>query len=274
MTEFTWNPRDYEKHSTQQQQWARELIAKLRLGGDEIVLDLGCGDGKVTAEIASLVPRGRVLGVDSSPDMVRRASELHSRRHPNLRFALGDAADLTYEGEFTVVFSNATLHWLRDHRPVLTGIARSLRAEGRLLLQMGGRGNAAEVVAVMDEVTALPRWRGHFVDFAFPYGFYGLEEYLPWLGQASLRPVRVELLPKDMVHAGREGLAGWLRTTWLPYLQRVPEQLRHELLEEILDSYLARRPLDETGVAHVNMVRLEVEAVKTPESRAVVLTSH
>lgn len=128
---------------------------------------------------------------------------------------------------------------------------------------MGGKGNAADVVAVLDEVTALPRWRGYFVGFVFPFGFYDPERYRPWLAESSLRPIRVELVPKDMVHTGRDGLAGWLRTTWMPYLERVPNEMRPELVGVVLDAYLARHPLDEDGNAHVRMVRLEVEAVKT-----------
>ena len=99
---------------------------------------------------------GRVLGIDQSRDMVRRALERHAPRHANLDFEVGDASHLRFDGEFTVVFSNATLHWIRDHRPVLSGIARSLRTGGSVLLQMGGKGNAAEVVEVMEEVTAFP----------------------------------------------------------------------------------------------------------------------
>jgi trans-aconitate methyltransferase len=263
MTQFTWDPEDYEQHSAQQQRWARELVEKLQLAGDESVLDIGCGDGKVTAEIASRVPEGHVLGIDSSADMVRRAGELHSPVHPNLRFEVADASHLQYDGEFSVVFSNAALHWVRDQRPVLRGIARGLRDKGRVLVQMGGKGNAADVVAVLNEVTALPRWRGYFAGFVFPFGFYDPEEYRPWLAEASMRPIRVELVPKDMVHAGRDGLAGWLRTTWMPYLERGPAEMQPELLGDVLDAYLARHPLDEDGNAHVRMVRLEVEAVKT-----------
>ncbi|HXZ83806.1 MAG TPA: methyltransferase domain-containing protein [Acidimicrobiales bacterium] len=266
MTHLTWDPEDYERHSAQQQTWARDLLAKLELLGNEDVLDVGCGDGKVTAEIAARVPDGRVVGVDLSPAMVERANALHACRHPNLRFEVGDASSLRFDREFSVVFSNAALHWIRNHRPVLSGISRSLRRDGRVLLQMGGRGNAAEVVSVIDEVITQPEWSGYFVDFGLPYGFHSPAEYEVWLREASLKPIRVELLPKDMLHEGREGLAGWLRTTWLPYLQRVPEDRRHELLEAILDSYLARHPVDEAGNSHVRMVRLEVEARKMNES--------
>ena len=138
----------------------------------------------------------------------------------------------------------------------------SLKAGGRILLQMGGQGNAAEIVAVLEKMIRSEKWSEYFKDFSFPYGFFSPQEYKGWLNEASLKPGRVELIPKDMVHPGRAGLAGWLRTTWLPYTQRAPEAKRQDFLDELVDTYLADHPLDEQGQAHVRMVRLEVEAVK------------
>ncbi len=74
--------------------------------------------------------------------------------------------------------------------------------------------------------------------------------------------MRVDLVPKDMIHAGKEGLASWIRTTWMPYIHRVPESRREELIEEFLQEYLNQHPLDSQGNSHVKMVRLEVEAIK------------
>jgi trans-aconitate 2-methyltransferase len=218
-----WNADDYHRHSAAQQAWARELIAKLNLGGDEYVLDIGCGDGKVTAELVAHLPRGALVGVDSSREMIEFARQAFPpERHPRLRFELMDARALRFEEEFDIVFSNATLHWVVDHTPVLAGIARALVPGGRALLQMAGRGNAAAVVETMDGVIAEPEWRGHFEGFSFPYGFHAPGEYRAWLEAAGLRALRVELFAKDMAQAGHEGLAGWIRTTWLPYLERVP----------------------------------------------------
>src|SRR4051812_48653879 len=116
---MAWDANEYAKHSSVQQHWARELIDKLAWRGDERVLDIGCGDGKVTAEIArAAVPRGSVLGIDSAPQMIRFASE-HFADVPNLRFRQMDASDIALRGQFDVVFSNAALHWVIDHRPVL-----------------------------------------------------------------------------------------------------------------------------------------------------------
>lgn len=258
-----WNAADYHQHSGEQQRWARELFAKLNLRGDEQVLDIGCGDGKVTAELAVLVPDGHVTGIDSSEQMIAFArAAFPEARHPNLRFRPADARRLDFESRFDVVFSNACLHWVYDHRPVLAGIHRSLRPGGRILLQMGGRGNAAEILALAEEARTLPRWREWFAGFDFRYGFHGSEEYTVWLAEAGLQPCRVELLRKDMVHAGAAGLAGWVRTTWLPYTERVPETLRAAFIEEIVRRYVAAHPPDSTGGVHLDMVRLEVEAVR------------
>ena len=263
MQQYKWDALDYAKSSAAQQQWARELIGKLQLKGDESLLDIGCGEGKVTAEIAACLPSGSVLGVDSSAEMIALAqSQYPTNVFPNLRFQQQDARSLSFRDEFTVVFSNATLHWVLDHGPVLQGIHRGLRHAGRALLQMGGRGNATDVVAVLDKLTQAPEWCGYFKEYTFPYGFYGPEEYRGWLPKAGLQARRVELIPKDMVHQGREGLAGWIRTTWLPYTQRVPDEKREAFVAQLVDKYLKRHPIDEQGLVHVRMVRLEVEAIK------------
>src|SRR5262249_40878831 len=114
-----WNAQDYSKNSSEQQKWARELIEKLAIRGDESVLDIGCGDGKVTAEIASRAGRGRVVGIDRSQQMIDFAgAAFPSGAHANLSFQRMDASELSFDREFNVVFSNAALHWIVDHRPV------------------------------------------------------------------------------------------------------------------------------------------------------------
>ena len=107
-----------------------------------------------------------------------------------------------------------------------------------------------------------PKWSPFFADFLFPYGFYGVDEYHRWLAQAGFKPRRVELIPKDMTHKGEDGFAGWIRSTWLPYLSRIPEQMKEAFIEAILDAYLVEHSPDKKGLIHVDMVRLEVEAVK------------
>jgi len=103
-----------------QQKWARELIVKLDLKGNEAILDIGCGDGKITAEIAERLPDGYITGVDKSRDMIETAREsFPKKKYNNLDFKKCDAEKLEFTEEFDIVFSNATLHWIKEHIPVL-----------------------------------------------------------------------------------------------------------------------------------------------------------
>ena len=257
----SWKPEKYEKSSEAQQLWAAELLSRIDIQGFERILDIGCGDGKITAKVADLVPEGSVLGIDSSAAMVAFAAERHPpEEHPNLLFEKGDARNLDFDGEFDLVVSFAALHWVSDHRPVLQGIRRALRPGGRAFLQFGGRGNAALPLAIADEMIKEDSWRRSFEGFDFRYAFFGPEEYRIWIEEAGLVPKRVELIQKDMVQPGPEAFAGWIETTWLPYLERVPEGRRREFVSEVVGRYLRLHPPDGEGRVHVGMVRLEAVA--------------
>lgn len=256
-----WNPGDYEKSAIAQYSWAVGLMSRHNLKGDESILDIGSGNGKITARLAEMVPRGNVVGIDISPEMVDYARNTYpSETHPNLSFQIGDASCLDFCEEFDIVVSFACLHWVKDHLPVLRGVFRSLMPGGSALFQCGGKGNAADLLAVTEELIRMVAWSEFFHDIGSPYHFYGPEEYRKWLTQAGLEPLRVELIPKDMVHEGQAGLEGFLSTTWLPYTERLPEGLRQDFVSEIARRYIGLYPLDEMGKVHVKMIRLEVEA--------------
>jgi trans-aconitate methyltransferase len=259
-----WNPEDYAKNSDAQLKWARELRENLDLQGNESVLDVGCGDGKITADFSVALPNGTVVGVDSSPPMIAYATRTYAAmQYPNLSFACLDARSLDFEHEFDLVFSNATLHWVDNHQAFLKGVNQALRSGGRLVISCGGRGNALDVLKVFSEVVASKPWSGYFDDFHHPYFFYGEQEYALWLGKAGFKVEHLELVPKDMTHRGKEGLAGWIRTTWMPFTHRVPEREQDSFIAHFVDKYLERIPLDSDGLAHVRMVRLEVNALKS-----------
>jgi trans-aconitate 2-methyltransferase len=259
-TMYPWNPEDYSRHSAGQERWARELLAGLSLRPDDAVLDIGCGDGRITAAIAGRVPEGRVVGVDLSADMIRHAKVHHN--YPNLAFRQADARALPFREEFTAVFSNAALHWVRDHRPVLAGIARALQPGGRCRMEMGGRGTAAVLIAAFEAVADAPEWRESFEGFESTFGFHDAESYRRWLTEAGLEAGRVQLIGKDMAHRDREAFTGWLRTAWHPYTSRVSAERRARFIDAVAECYLAECPPDAEGRIHVAMVRLQAEARK------------
>jgi len=258
-----WNAADYAANSVVQQTWARELIARLNLRGDEHVLDVGCGDGKVTAEIARAVPRGSVSGVDASAEMIGFAQKTFpSKKNQNLEFQVMDARKIKFPCRFDLVFSNAAFHWVDDHREALRGIGSVLKPGGRLVVSCGGKGNAQDVFLALRPEMRLKRWRIFFRRMPRPYFFYAPGDYEKWLPQFGFKVNTVKLTPKDAAYAGAAGFATWLRTTWIPYVQRVPENVREEFIAAVTARYLAKHPPDRAGQAHVLMVRLEFDAVK------------
>lgn len=258
-----WNAADYAANSAVQQVWARELIAKLRLHGDEHILDVGCGDGKVSAEIARAVPRGSVTGVDASRQMIAFAKKTFpATKNPNLAFRVMDARHLRFPPKFDMVFSNAALHWVNDHQAILRGAAAILKPGGRLVISCGGKGNAQDVFVALRPVIRQAHWRRFFRRMPKPYFFYAPQDYNEWLPRFGFKSGRVGLAPKDATYNGAEGFASWLRTTWLPYTQRVPEKLRDNFIAAVTERYIARQPADKAGRIHVRMVRLEIDAIK------------
>jgi trans-aconitate methyltransferase len=260
---YTWNPQDYAQHSLGQETWARELLTRVDLQPNDVVLDVGCGDGRTTAAIAKSVPRGRVVGVDLSADMVAHAIERYCTPPVhNLHFEQADAAALKFESEFSVVFSNAALHWVQDQRAAVHGIGRALRPRGRFLAQFGGYGNVAEVIAAFEHVVGQPRWAQSVHRGELPYRFHTRGSYENWLTEAGLEIQECRLIPKAMVHDDYITFVGWLRTAWHPYTSGVPLDLRDSFLEETGQRYLATHPPDDCGRVHVDSVRLQVRARK------------
>jgi len=259
----TWDPGDYARHSSVQYGFAEEAIRRLEVRGDEAVLDLGCGDGKITAQLALKVPRGKVVGIDASPEMIAFARQEHPRtRYHNLDFALMEAQALAFEAEFDLVFSNSAMHWVLDHRPVLAGVARGLKPGGQVRLQMAGKGNLAALAPAVIKVLGNPRWQGKFTNVRLAMGLYDAQEYRDLLLKAGLRPTRVELVRREIIHHDQTAMIGWMRTTWMFFLASLSPEQRDEFIAAVMDAYLEAHPSDPQGKIAVPSMRLEVEAEK------------
>ncbi|MCL2770551.1 MAG: methyltransferase domain-containing protein [Solirubrobacterales bacterium] len=138
-----WDARTYDRTSAPQQSWAADVLA--RLGGlapDATVLDVGCGTGRVTEALVEMVPRGRVLAIDSSPEMVALARQRLGER---AEVWCQSALDLDLREAVDAVISTATLHWVPEHERLWAILARALRPSGVLEAQCGGVGNIARV---------------------------------------------------------------------------------------------------------------------------------
>jgi len=260
-----WDPVDYHEHSYPQYAFALGLLERLRLNGDERVLDVGCGDGKVTAELATRVPHGSVLGIDASPNMLAFAQAMFpTSAHPNLSFRYGDAAQLAFHREFDVVVAFASLHWVKDLRNALRGIKDSLAPGGRFAAQLVAKKYAtAEIKSPLHrarrEVMGRPAWRTYFEGFEQRRA-YSAEEYERLLSDAGFVLRRFTFVTEEAIHPDADALKGYARSTWHRYTDRIPAQKRDALLNEVVQRCIELSPADRSGLIRVRASMLEVEA--------------
>jgi trans-aconitate 2-methyltransferase len=250
-----WDATDYRANSRAQLALAQEFLTRIQIPPDARVLDVGCGDGKVTA----LIRAAAVTGCDRSPEMVALAR----REHPECGFVVADVRELPFADAFDVAVSFTALHWVVDgHTDALAAIRRALVPGGRFHAQFPGAGNMAELAAAADDVSARPAWRESYARFRFPWLMPSPAVYRPMVEAAGLDIARLELVPRDVVHEGHDALAGWIRTTWMPYTDRLPEHRRASWIDEVVTRYAERVPPDADGRLHVPSFRLELEATR------------
>jgi trans-aconitate methyltransferase len=252
-----WNAEAYARFSKGQKKWANELIAKLDITPNDSIIDIGCGDGKITAQLATIT-QGRVTGIDKDPNMIARAT----REYPNVEFRQMDATAMTFEAEYSIAFSNAALHWTHDHRAVLSGIRRALEPGGKVLLQFGGCGNVARVIEVVEKIIRTTKYQPYFQGFDFKWFFPCPDTYEKLLATSGLTDYRVQLIPKKMIHETLNDFRGWILTTWFPYINRVPHNLQETFIETIIHTYLNATDQTPNKPIAIDMARMEVSAHK------------
>ena len=244
----TWSASNYDTHARFVSDLAGGVLDWLAPQAGERILDLGCGDGVLTANLAS---RGAdVVGVDSSPDFISatQAKGLDGR--------LMDGEHLTFENEFDAVFSNAALHWMTSPEQVIAGVARALKPGGRFVAEFGGHGNVAAIVTAM---RAVARRRGGDVALAMPWYFPAPEIYRSMLEAGGFEVRRIGLFPRPVVL--KTGMAEWLKLFRKPFFDQYDNEAE-KVLEEVVE--LLRPALcDGAGNWTADYVRLRVEAVRT-----------
>lgn len=251
MTE-TWDPADYYEHSYPQYALALGLLERLRLTGNERILDVGCGDGKVTAELATRVPHGSVLGIDASTDMIGFARMMFPQSaHPNLSFRYGDAAKLTFRNEFDVVVAFASLHWVKDLPIAVRGIKQSLTPGGRFAAQIVAKRHATAPIRsplhlARKEVMDRPMWSTYFDGFE-QHRAYTADECEQLLTDAGFVLRRFNFVNEEVMHRDADALKGYARSTWHRYTDQIPAQRRDAFLNEVVQRCIELSPADRSG---------------------------
>jgi trans-aconitate 2-methyltransferase len=245
-----WDAATYERVSGVQEAWARKVLERLPLRGDETVLDAGCGSGRVTRLLIERLPEGRVIGVDSSPSMIEQARAAVRDRD---RLIVSDLVDLELDEQVDATFSNAVFHWVLDHPRLFARLAAAMRPGARLIAQCGGEGNVAGFLGITDSVLEQPPFAEHFRGWRRPWHFAGPDETAGLLRRAGFEEVNCWLSPGD-VRVDEQPLE-FLRAVCLgPHLERLPQGLHTPFVEAVAER--CGEPLE------LDYVRLNIDAVR------------
>lgn len=197
----SWDTHLYEQSHAFVWQYGEDLLRMLAPQSGERILDLGCGTGQLTAQIAAT--GAEVLGLDRSAEMIDQAQT----NYPELSFQVADAQDFQVEQPFDAVFSNATLHWILQPDAVIRCVRSALKSQGRFVAEFGGNGNVQAIVTALNVALAE---LGLAVEPVNPWYFPSISEYTTRLEQQGFEVLAALLFDRPTPLAGESGLANWL----------------------------------------------------------------
>ena len=266
MTE--WDAAGYARRSGLQEAMANEVLVLLDLKGAERVLDIGCGDGKITAEIAARLPRGSVLGVDSSHEMIDFAlSRFGPAVRPNLRFQVADAHSLPFRDEFDLVVSFNALHWLPDQDAALQSIRAAMKSGGSAQLRLVPAGKRKSLEDVLEETRLSSRWAPYFQGFQDPYLHLTPEQYAAAAKRNGLEVRRIHTEAKVWDFNSRAAFFAFGSVTFVEWTRLLPEQEKPAFITDVLDRYqpvAANKPGEENTFKFYQM---DIALAPVPDSR-------
>jgi len=245
-----WNAELYDDRHAFVWKHGASVVALLNPQPGERVLDLGCGTGHLTAQIAAA--GAEVVGIDASAAMIDEAR----RTYPKLEFVTADAREYRGPTAFDAVFSNAALHWIRPPEAAAATIAAALRTGGRLVAEFGGHGNVAAIAEALRELAP-----GYFdlrlvPDWYFP----GIAEYTTLLEKAGLETTQAMLFDRPTKLEGDQGLRNWAAMFAENAIAGIEPPRREDFFQKLEDAL--RRKLYREGAWYADYRRLRITAQK------------
>lgn len=246
MSSQTWNATDYANQGRFVADLGGTVLGWLQPMSGEKILDIGCGDGALTEQIAQ--SGAIVQGIDLSPAMITAAQKR------GIPATIMDATQISFHRQFDAAFSNAAFHWINDQPALLKGIASALKPNGRLVAEMGGHGNIAAIDVALHAALA----HHNLAHLAKNHNFFPApQEYRRLLEAQGFKVEAIELIPRPTPLPS--GMLSWLKLFRRGVLDGVPDHLRDEVLQEAIE-YLAPALRDSDGNWTADYVRLRFRA--------------
>lgn len=250
-----WDGAEYSQNSSVQFETAIKFLHEQRFEGNESVLDVGCGDGKITHEIALLVAKGQVLGVDASPNMLKVAEQKFQR--DNVKFQLEDAQTLPFNSQFEVVTTFFCLQWVPNKLAAFNGIVKSLKKEGRVIAIFP---TVARLSEITNEVMNSSRWKKYFVNFGDPLITARDIQYDVYATQAGLTITQYKIEPIKTSFPSKKAIYAWLYAV-TPHLIKLPTaQEKQDFIEDAIDIHLQEFPENKDGTCDAEFTLIKLLA--------------
>jgi trans-aconitate methyltransferase len=248
-----WNAELYDDKHAFVFKYGENVLELLDVKAGERILDIGCGTGHLTKKIKDL--GADVLGTDLSADMVSKAKALY----PDVEFKVEDASSFNYDGQFDAIFSNATLHWVKDHDGMMRSVYNSLKPGGRFVAEMGGKGNVGKLIAATRQV--LLKHGYHRQAETQIWYFPSLGEYTSHLERHGLRVTYAAHFDrKTPLQDADQGVAKWIMMFAPLYLVGIPQTEKEQMLTEMIE--ILEPYYNENGQWYADYKRLRFVAVK------------
>jgi len=255
-----WNAASYHKVSGPQTSWGQKVLDRLHLNGDERAIDAGCGSGRITGELMERLPKGRLIAIDRSWNMLITArANLRPVLGSRVSFVQVSLPDLPFIGWADLVFSTATFHWIKDHDALFAGIFQTLRAAGRLHAQCGGGPNLHRARELAQQVMQDEPFARYFVDWPVPWQYANAVVTAERLTRAGFVDVATNLEEAPTTLATEEDYREFVTTViYHPHLERLPDAAMRQAFIDRVTHLAAQEPVPFT----LDYWRLNIQARK------------
>jgi trans-aconitate methyltransferase len=246
MSQTCWDANLYENKHSFVWQYGESLIELLSPQKGEYILDLGCGTGQLTQQIAAT--NAEVIGLDYASSMIEQAQ----KNYPDLKFTVADARNFEFSQPFDAIFSNAALHWIKEPAAVIKCIWQALKPGGRFVAEFGGKGNVQAIVEALESTIQI---------IHNPWYFPSIAEYTSLLEEQGFCVTYATLFERPTPLEGEAGMANWIQMFGSHLRSEVPPEQQVEVVRD-LEHHL-RSNLYRDGVWFADYKRIRVVAIKS-----------
>jgi ubiquinone/menaquinone biosynthesis C-methylase UbiE len=245
ITKDNWDASRYDESHGFVSKYGEDLIDLLAPQKGESILDVGCGTGDLVNSLSEL--ECSVIGIDKSTNMIQQART----KYPTIPFHVMDVLELDYKNEFDAVFSNATLHWVKQPKDALQAIYNALKNGGRFVAEFGGQGNVAMIT---DEIRQQFKRKG--IQYESPWYFPSIGQYTSLMEEVGFRVTLAVHYERSTLLEGERGMRNWIEMFGTSLFESEPLDRKNDIITEVEKNLKGSMCKDNQWIADYKRIRV------------------